>query len=138
LKSLNYLDSLLARREAKAAGADEAIVLNEEGFLAEGSMSNIFLVSGNTLHTPSEDSGTLPGITREVVLELALSLGMEAIKRKIALEELLQADEAFFTSSLIEIMPLTHVDEQSIGSGRAGMVTQKLMAAYKRLVEQIS
>ena len=138
LKSLNYLDSLLARREAKAAGADEAIVLNEEGFLAEGSMSNIFLVSGNTLHTPSEDSGILPGITREVVLELALSLGMEAIERKIALEELLQADEAFFTSSLIEIMPLTHVDEQSIGSGRAGMVIQKLMTAYKRLVEQLS
>jgi branched-subunit amino acid aminotransferase/4-amino-4-deoxychorismate lyase len=137
-KSINRDSSLLARGEAKAAGADEAIVLNEEGFLAEGSMSNIFLISGNTLSTPSEDSGILPGITRQMVLELAISLNIETNERKIALEELLRADEAFFTNSLIEIMPLAHVDEQSIGSGRAGTVTQKLMAAYKKLVEQTS
>jgi len=136
MKSLNYLDNLLARQEAKLAGADEAILLNEQGFLAEGSMSNIFLVSGNALLTPSEDSGILPGITRGVVLEeLAPSLGMKKIERKIALKELLQADEAFFTNSLIEIMPLTQVGGQNIGSGRAGAVTQRLIAAYKELVE---
>jgi len=135
MKSLNYLDNLLARQEAKLAGADEAILLNEQGFLAEGSMSNIFLVSGNALLTPSEDSGILPGITRGVVLEeLAPSLGMKKIERKIALKELLQADEAFFTNSLIEIMPLTQVGGQNIGSGRAGAVTQRLIAAYKELV----
>jgi len=135
IKSLNYLDNLLARREAKLAGADEAILLNEQGFLAEGSMSNIFLVSDNTLLTPSEDSGILPGITREVILELALSMDMKTIERKIALKELLQADEAFFTNSLIEIMPLTQVNGQNIGSGRAGAVTQRLIAAYKELVK---
>ena len=135
IKSLNYLDNLLARRETKLAGADEAILLNERGFLAEGSMSNIFLVSDNTLLTPSEDSGILPGITREVILELAPSMDMKTIERKITLKELLQADEAFFTNSLIEIMPLTQVDEQNIGLGRAGAVTQRLIAAYKELVE---
>lgn len=134
IKSLNYLDNLLARQEAKLAGADEAILLNEHGFLAEGSMSNIFLVSDNALLTPSEDSGILLGITREVVLELAPSLDIKTTERKIALKELLQADEAFFTNSLIEIMPLTQVDEQNIGSGRAGAVTQRLIAAYKELV----
>jgi len=135
IKSLNYLDNLLARRETKLAGADEAILLNEQGFLAEGSMSNIFLVSDNTLLTPSEDSGILPGITREVILELAPSMDMKTIERKITLKELLQADEAFFTNSLIEIMPLTQVDEQNVGLGRAGAVTQRLIAAYKELVE---
>ena len=135
IKSLNYLDNLLARRETKLAGADEAILLNEQGFLAEGSMSNIFLVSDNTLLTPSEDSGILPGITREVILELAPSMDMKTIERKIALKELLQADEAFFTNSLIEIMPLTQVGGQNIGSGRAGTVTQGLIAAYKEEVE---
>ncbi len=135
VKSLNYLDNLLARQEAKLAGADEAILLNEQGFLAEGSTSNIFLVSNNTLLTPSEDSGILPGITREVILELAPSLGMKTIERKIALKELLQADEAFFTNSLIEIMPLTQVSGQDIGSGRAGKATHRLMTAYKELVE---
>lgn len=135
IKSLNYLDNLLARRETKLAGADEAILLNEQGFLAEGSMSNIFLVSDNTLLTPSEDSGILPGITREVILELAPSIDMKTIERKIDLKELLQAEEAFFTNSLIEIMPLTQVDEQNIGLGRAGAVTQRLIAAYKELVE---
>jgi branched-chain amino acid aminotransferase len=136
IKSLNYLDNLLARQEAKLVSADEAILLNEQGFLAEGSMSNIFLVSDNALLTPSEDSGILPGITREVTLELAPSLDIKTMERKIALKELLQADEAFFTNSLIEIMPLTQVDGQNIGSGRAGAVTQRLIAAYEELVDE--
>lgn len=135
MKSLSYLDNMLARREAKLAGADEAILLNEQGFLAEGSTSNIFLISGNTLLTPSEDSGILPGITREVVLELVLPLDMEAIERQISPEEFSQADEAFFTNSLIEIMPLTKVNGQKIGSGRAGVKTRQIMATYKELVE---
>jgi len=136
IKSLNYLDSLLARREAKVAGADEAILLNEQGFLAEASTSNIFLVSGDTLLTPSDDSGILPGITREAVLEIACSSGVKTMVREIALEELHQADEAFLTNSVIEIMPLTQVSGQVIGPGRAGKITQQLMGGYKALVEQ--
>lgn len=134
IKSLNYLDSLLARREAKLAGADEAILLNEQGFLAEASTSNIFLASGDTLLTPSDDSGILPGITREAVLEIACSSGMKTMVRKVALEDLHQADEAFVTNSLIEIMPLTRVSSQVIGSGIAGKITQRLIEAYKALV----
>ena len=138
LKSLSYLDNLLARREAKSAGAHEAIMLNEQGFVAEGSTSNIFLVSGNTLFTPGEDSGILPGVTRGVVLELARSARIEAIEKKVALEELAAADEAFCTNSLIEIMPITRIDERAIGPGLPGAVTQTLIAAYRRLVESTS
>ncbi len=134
MKSLNYLDNLLARREAKLAGAAEAILLNEQGLLAEGSTSNIFLVSGSNLLTPSKDSGILPGITREIVLELAPSLVLKTMERKIAVEALQQADEAFLTNSLIEIMPLTQLGGQKIGLGRAGAVTRQLMAAYKELL----
>ena len=134
MKSLNYLDNLLARREAKLADAAEAILLNEQGLLAEGSTSNIFLVSGSNLLTPSLDSGILPGITREVVLKLAPSLGLKTMERKIAVEALQQADEAFLTNSLIEIMPLTQLGGQKIGLGRTGAVTRQLMAAYKELL----
>jgi len=136
VKSLNYLDNLLARREAKDAGVDEVILLDEQGFLAEGSTSNIFLVSGDALLTPGADSGILPGITRQTVLELASSLGIKSLVRNIAPEELVQADEAFLTNSVMEIMPLTQVNGEKIGSGRAGERTRRLMAAYGELVEQ--
>jgi branched-chain amino acid aminotransferase group I len=134
LKSLSYLDSLLARREAKLGDADEAVLLNEQGFVAEGSTTNVFLVSDDTLSTPSEDSGILPGVTREAVLELASSLGVKAAVRRIALREVNQADEVFLTNSLIEIMPLTRFSGQTVGSGRAGKITGQLMEAYKALV----
>jgi len=135
IKSLNYLDNLLARQEAKLTGADEAILLNEQDLIAEGGTSNIFVITGNTLLTPSEDSGILSGITREVVLELAPHLGIDVVERKMPREELSQAEEAFLTNSIIEIMPLTQVNGQKIGSGRAGEWTHQFMAAYKKLVE---
>ena len=134
LKTVNYLNQLLARREAKEKGAAEAILLNERGFLCEGSTSNIFLVSRGTLTTPHEESGCLPGITRRVVIELATELSIRVTERQIRLEELLNADEAFFTSSLIEMMPLTEVDGKTIGSGTRGRVSERLMRAYKELV----
>jgi len=136
MKSVSYLDSLLARREAKLAGADEAIMLNEQGFLAEGSTSNIFVVCGNTLMTPSEDSGILPGVTREVVLELAPAVGLKTMVRRLALPELSQADEAFFTNSVVEIMPLTRLGGERIGTGTAGKMTQLLIQAYRALVDE--
>ena len=136
MKSLSCLDLLLARREAKLAGADEAILLNEQGYLAEGSTSNVFLVSGDTLVTPSEDSGILPGITRETVLEMAHSSDLKTVLKKVSLEELNQANETFLTNSLIQIMPLTQVNGQAIGSGQPGLVTKRLMSAYQQLVEQ--
>ena len=135
IKSANNLNNILAKSEARAAGFDDALFLNEQGFLAEASSSNIFIISQGILTTPSLESGALGGITRQVVLELAASLGI-AVKEENALtvEALLQADEAFLTNSIIEIMPLTEVDGQPVGSGVPGRMTQRLMAAYKDLV----
>jgi len=134
LKSANYMENMLAKQEARAAGVDEALCLNEKGLLAEASMSNIFLVNDGILRTPTEDSGILPGITREVVLELASQLGISTFEQDIRLDELSQTQEAFLTNSLIEIMPLTEIDGKPVGSGRPGPVTQRLMADYRKLV----
>jgi branched-chain amino acid aminotransferase group I len=134
IKSANYLESLLAKQEARAAGADEALRLNERGFLAEASMSNIFLVTDGALKTPGVESGILPGITRQVVLETASRLNIGASEQDIRPEEVFQAQEAFLTNSLMEIMPLTGIDSKTIGSGEPGPVTRRLMAAYRELV----
>ena len=134
LKSANYLESILARQEARAAGVDEALCLNEKGLLAEVSMSNIFLVTDGILRTPGQGSGILPGITREVVLELASQLGINTLEHDIRLDELFHAQEAFLTNSLIEVMPLTQIDGKPIGSGSPGSFTKRLMVAYKELV----
>jgi branched-chain amino acid aminotransferase group I len=131
LKSANYLNNILARIEDKAAGADEAILLNERGFLCEGSASNIFMISKGNLITPGEESGCLPGITRQVVLELAQGLGIGTSEREVRLEELLHADEAFLTNSIMELMPLAEVNGQRIGRGK---VTERLMLAYREAV----
>ena len=131
LKSANYLNNILARREAGASGADEAILLNERGCLCEGSTSNIFLVSKGNLITPGEESGCLPGITREVVIELDLEVGIGISEREVRLEELLHADEAFLTNSIMELMPLAEVNGKPIGRGE---VTERLMQAYKETV----
>ena len=131
LKSANYLNHILARREARAAGADEAILLNEKGFLCEASIGNIFLVSKDELITPDVESGCLPGITRQAVIELAQGLGMKIAQREVRLEELLHADEAFLTNSIIELMPLAEVNNQPIARGK---VTRRLMQVYKEAI----
>ena len=136
IKSLNYLDSLIAQSQALALGADEAIMLNEKGLVAEGSTSNVFLVITDKLFTPSRESGILPGITREAVLELAHATGIEAVAGDIRPSDLVHADEVFLTSSVREIVPVVMVDGKAIGSGRLGEVTRKLMAAYKELVRK--
>ena len=134
LKSANYLESMLARQEARKAGADEAICLNEKGLLAEASMSNIFLVTNGILKTPGLESGILAGITRETVIEIASQSGIDTLEEDISLDELLRSEEAFLTNSLMEIMPLTEVAEKPIGCGRPGSLTQQLMTTYKELV----
>lgn len=136
LKSSSYINNILARMEAKAAGCDEAVVLNEKGCIAEGSTSNVFLVSKGTLLTPSLESGILPGITREAVLEIARALNVKTVEREVELKELVEAEEAFVTNSLLEIMPLTWFDGSPIGTGKPGGLTGKLLAAYKGLVSE--
>ncbi len=134
LKSTSYLMSVMARQEAKKAGADETICLNEKGLLAEASMSNIFVVTDGRLRTPSLESGILPGITRQTVLELASRMGISNFEDDIEPDELYKAKEAFLTSSLLEIMPLTGIDGKCINDVRVGGITKKLMVAYKQLV----
>ena len=136
IKSINYLDNLVAQSEAVTAGADQAILLNELGFVAECSTSNIFMVVGGQLLTPSVESGILPGVTREKVIELALNLGVAVVEEEISLAVLLRADEAFMTNSVIEVMPVTAVDGKPVGSGMVGEITEKLMRAYREMVLQ--
>ncbi len=145
IKSTCYVESILARMEAEEAECDEAILLNEGGAISEGSMSNIFLVkeflsperSGpvKLLLTPSIDSGVLPGITREAVIEIARALHIEIQERRVELVELVRADEAFLTNSILELMPLTSFEDQPIGTGRPGPITKSLIASYRELVK---
>lgn len=135
LKSTCYLENIQARQEAREQQADEALLLNERGLLAEGSASNIFLVDNGTLITPSVESGALPGITRGIVLEISKSLWLKFTERDVKLDELVSAREAFLTNSIIEIMPLTWLGDTPVGRGEPGPLTQKIMAAYKKLVE---
>ena len=135
LKSLNFLNNILARKEAKAKGVDEGILLNTIGDVTEASTSNIFLVRRGIVITPPEESGLLPGITRRVVLELATSLGLKVYKRRISLDELMGVEEAFLTNSLIEIMPLVEIDGRRIGKGKPGTLTQRIHKAYQALVK---
>jgi branched-chain amino acid aminotransferase len=135
LKSTCYMENIFARMEARAAGCDEAILLNEGGYLAEGSTTNIFLVSNGKLVTPSLESGVLPGITREAVLEIAPALNIKTVERQVELKELIEAEEAFVTNSILELMPLTCFDGKPIGIGKAGQLSKKLIASYKELVK---
>lgn len=138
LKSTSYLLNVRARMEAEAAGLDEALLLNERGSLAEGSTSNVFFVTGPGLVTPSLESGILPGITREVVMELARADGVVMSEGEVKLTDLSRFDEAFLTNSVMEIMPLVEVRAKdrafTIGTGRPGKLTGRLMAAYRAMV----
>lgn len=134
LKTSCYLENVIARQEMKVAGVDEIILLNESGFITEGSSSNIFCVSRDVLLTPSLSCGALPGITRETVLELAKIIGLRIIETEITPETLLQADEAFCTNSIIEIMPMTYIGDNPIATGKPGVLTARLSHEYRKLV----
>jgi len=134
LKSTSYLENVLARQEARDAGVDEVVLLNDQGFVAEGSTTNIFLLNQQLLITPSIESGALPGITRQVILELAKSLGITTVVKRVELGQLRAAAEAFLINSVIEIVPLTRLDNKPIGRGKLGPVTQHLMSSYQKLV----
>ncbi len=117
IKSANYLNNILARIEAKQAGADEAILLNGDGFLAEGSVSNLFFVKDQTLFTPSPAAGILNGITRQVVLEIARAEGIPVEEDLLRPAALRSADEAFLTNTTYEVMPVRRVDERRYSIG---------------------
>lgn len=130
----NYLESIIARNEAIPNGSFETIFLNEFGYVCEGTVSNIFMVRGNKLMTPSIDCGVLPGITRKIILELASFAGVGTQEGKFKEDELKDSDEIFVTNSLIELIPVVKIDDRQIGDGRVGSVTRKMHSLYKELV----
>ena len=131
IKSISFLNYILARFEAKKSGFDDAIMLNSKGMVCESTVSNIFLLKGRQLITPSLESGILPGITRKTILGLASKVGLTAKEKQITAKELYSADEIFLTNSLMEVMPVVNVDNRRIGTGRPGIFTKKLHLAYK-------
>jgi branched-chain amino acid aminotransferase len=126
IKSLDYRIFRQSLQKARAAGCDEALLLNRKGELIEGSRTNIFLVKDGVLLTPPAAGGCLPGITRQAVLDRARRLKIRCVSRPLKAMDLLEADEAFLTNALLGIMPLTGVDLTSIGAGKPGPVTLKL------------
>ena len=129
----NLLNNILARLEAERAGADDAIMLDVEGFVAETNSMNLFFVKAGRLVTPTDDH-CLPGITRAAVLQLAPRAGVAAESRRTTIEELRAADEVFCTGTMSELVPVVEIDGVKIASGAAGPVTQRLQAAFSRMV----
>jgi len=135
IKSLNYLNSILAKIEANIYGVDEAICLDKNGYICEGAAENIFIVKNGKIYTPPSYSGALPGITAETVKELAKSLGYEVIEKNITPYELFTADEVFFTGTAAEIIPVREINRRQIGNGKPGQITRRLMEEFSKLVQ---
>ena len=132
VKSLNYLNNALAKQEARRQGADEALLLNAQGNVAEASVANVFAVRGGRLLTPPGSDGALEGITRASVLSLAGGLGLACEERTLGRYDLLAAEEVFLTGSGAKIVPVASLDGAAIGRGGAGPLTRRLMAAFDR------
>ncbi len=125
----NYVQSTVALNEAIEQGFEETLLLDSEGFVAEGSGENFFMVKDNKLITPDLDA-CLDGITRRTIISLAKELEVDFEERKIQLEEALESDEAFFTGTAVEVMPINAIDKKSIADGLRGPITEKLQKAY--------
>jgi len=125
----NYINSILALQEALSAGYDEALLLDHEGFVAEGSGENLFIVRNGILYTP-ETTSALEGITRETILTIAKEQGLEVKEKRITRDEVYVADEAFFTGSAAEVTPIREYDDRKIGSGLRGPITEKIQTLY--------
>ena len=131
----NYMNSQLAKLEAIDNGFDEAIMLDYEGHVSEGSGENIFLVENGKLFTPSMSSSNLKGITRDSVMTIARDLGYEVVEEVISRERLYSADEVFFTGTAAEVTPIRSIDHRQIGIGRRGPISEKLQTSFFDLVE---
>jgi branched-chain amino acid aminotransferase len=135
IKSLNYLNNVLAKIEANNAGVEEAMMLNAQGYVAECTGDNLFILKGDRLLTPPLSAGALYGITRGVVLELAASLGLATAETDLTRYDVYCADECFLTGTGAEIVPVIKVDGRIIGTGKPGAVTRKLVAEYHALTQ---
>jgi branched-chain amino acid aminotransferase len=132
IKSLNYLNSILAKLEAINAGADDAVMLDDRGFVAETTSTNIFMVKNGVIVTPPPTTGILTGITRAFAIRLARRLGYHVEEREITPFELITADEVFVTGTGAEILPVTKIAGRTIGDGKAGRITLRLIDEFEK------
>jgi branched-chain amino acid aminotransferase len=134
IKSLNYLNSVLSKIEANISGVDEAICLDKNGFIAEGVGENLFIIKNGKIFTPPSCTGALAGITAQVTIRLAKNLGYDVAEINITPFQLFTADEAFFTGTAAEIVPIREVNKRQIGNGSPGPVSKRLMVAFQKIV----
>lgn len=136
IKSLNYLNNILAKIEGLKAGCIEALMLNQKGEVAEATGDNIFLVRSGVLRTPPLDAGILEGITRDAVIELARAAGIEALEMPLTRHDVYIADECFLTGSAAEVIPVVKIDNRTIGDGKPGPITRDLIARFRKLTRE--
>jgi branched-chain amino acid aminotransferase len=134
VKSLNYLNSVLGKLEANACGADEAICLEENGYVAEGVGENVFIVKNGAVLTPPSSTGALEGITSDAVLKLCEKLKIKVTVTNLTAYMIFTADEAFFTGTAMEVVPIREVNKRVIGEGKPGPITKKLMAEFQKVI----
>jgi branched-chain amino acid aminotransferase len=130
IKSLNYLNSVMAKIEAAEAGANDALMLDRNGFVSEATTTNLFIAKDDDIFTPPSTAGILPGITRKRIISLAKELGYRVVEKGITPYDVTSADEAFLTGTLSEIVPLVKVKGIEVGDGKVGPITSKIMSAF--------
>ena len=135
IKSLNYLNSIMAKIEANACGVDEALCLEANGCIAEGVGENVFIVKDGVILTPPTSTGALAGITAQVVEQLTSKLGIKLTVTNLTPFMIFTADEAFFTGTAMEVVPIREVNKRQIGTGKPGSITKKLMAEFQKVIE---
>lgn len=136
IKSLNYLNNILVKIQANLSGVGEAIMLNSQGYVAEGSSDNIFIIKRGVVFTPPTYCGALEGITRLAIIELCEKLGIKLKEEPFTLHDVYVADEVFFTGTAAEVIAVREVDGRTIGSGKAGPITTRLLKEFRGIVEQ--
>jgi len=133
VKSLNYLNNVMAKIEALQAGAMEGVMLNEQGFVAECTGDNIFIVRDGAIYTPPVSDGALDGITRAVIFELAETMGIPMSEKTMTRYDLYIADECFLTGTAAEVIPVVELDQRPIGTGKPGEISRKMVEAFREL-----
>jgi branched-chain amino acid aminotransferase len=133
VKSLNYLNNVMAKVEALQAGAEEGLMLNDVGLVAECTGDNIFVIRDGAITTPPITAGALPGITRGVVIEIARELGVPLVERDLSRHDIYTCDECFLTGTAAEVIAATSLDQRVLGSGRPGPITQRIISRFREI-----
>ena len=137
VKSLNYLNNILAKIEAQKLGFQECLLLNNEGYVAECSGDNVFIVFDGKLITPPVSCGSLGGMTREAAIDVAKQLGIEVVEKPLTRFDVWTADECFLTGTAAKLSPLVELDSRKIGDGSVGEITKKLLAGFNKMAQEV-